>query len=234
MAELLPYASRTGTRRNLAALRAANWRLLVSAEGVHRTEGFEHYGIDDGAWTAFQQYLKGLRPAPILNKRKFIKVVVELGAGADFTVVPDIVAGGRASLELSLRWLSWVLKHCRRALIAVQDGMVAHDVAHLLGSQVGIFVGGTTEPRRGFPNGWKLDTMCGWADLARARGAWCHVGRVNSALRINKVALAGATSFDGTSASRYAVTLPDLDRATRQQFLVLPTAPGASNRKDRR
>jgi hypothetical protein len=34
------YASRTGTRRNLAALRAAGWRLLVSATGVHRHEGF--------------------------------------------------------------------------------------------------------------------------------------------------------------------------------------------------
>lgn len=37
---MLGYASRTGTRRNLAALRAAGWRLLVSATGVHRDEGF--------------------------------------------------------------------------------------------------------------------------------------------------------------------------------------------------
>ena len=28
---MIAYASRTGTRRNLAALRAAGWRLLVSA-----------------------------------------------------------------------------------------------------------------------------------------------------------------------------------------------------------
>ena len=39
---MIAYASRTGTRRNLAALRGANWRLLVSATGVHRTEGLWH------------------------------------------------------------------------------------------------------------------------------------------------------------------------------------------------
>jgi hypothetical protein len=35
---ILGYASRTGTRRNLAALQGADWRLLVSAKGELRTE----------------------------------------------------------------------------------------------------------------------------------------------------------------------------------------------------
>ncbi len=51
---MIAYASRTGTRRNLAALRDAGWRLMVSARGVLRTEGFP-YGLDNGAWTAFQR-----------------------------------------------------------------------------------------------------------------------------------------------------------------------------------
>jgi hypothetical protein len=42
------YASRTGTRRNLAALRDAGWRLLVSAEAELRTEGMR-YALDNGA-----------------------------------------------------------------------------------------------------------------------------------------------------------------------------------------
>lgn len=50
---MIAYASRTGTRRNLDALRGAGWRLLVSATGVHRHEGFR-YAIDNGAWTAYQ------------------------------------------------------------------------------------------------------------------------------------------------------------------------------------
>lgn len=48
--DLDAYASRTGTKRNLAALRAAGWGLFVSAAGVHRSEGFR-FIIDNGAAT---------------------------------------------------------------------------------------------------------------------------------------------------------------------------------------
>ena len=44
-------------------------------------------------------------------------------------------------------------------------------------------------------------------------------GRVNTQRRIRLCAAAGADSFDGTSASRYAVTLPGLDSARRQPDL---------------
>lgn len=222
MAELIAYASRTGTRRNLDALRAACWRLIVSATGVHRTEGFA-YGIDNGAWTLHQASLKkkkrlkkGAKPAKPLTRtmvhRLFIKLMINHGRGADFAVAPDIVAGGAASLALSMKWLPWCLQHTRVVLIAVQDGMASSDVEHLLGDRIGVFVGGSTE--------WKLETMAAWADLAKKRGAWCHVGRVNSPMRIRKVALAGATSFDGSNASRFAVNIPELDDATRQQHLI--------------
>ena len=147
MIEILPYASRTGTRKNLAGLRARGWRLLVSATGVHRTEGFANYAIDNGAWTAHQKKIA-------FDSRAFIKVVIALGMLADWIAVPDIVAGGRASLNLSLKWLPWVLRHTKRALIPVQDGMVEDDIRDLLGDRVGIFVGGSTP--------WKLSTMAGW------------------------------------------------------------------------
>lgn len=51
---LIGYASRTGTRRNLALLRECGWRLLVSAAGVLRHEGFR-YALDNGAWSAYTQ-----------------------------------------------------------------------------------------------------------------------------------------------------------------------------------
>lgn len=214
MAELISYAVRTGTKRNLAGIRKMGWRLLVSAAGDHRSEGFEDVGIglDNGAWSV---RASGEYPTPL--KRRFIRLMCAMGAIADWSVPPDIVAGGGASLALSLRWLPWVLKHCRRALLAVQDGMSIEQLRPYLGSDVGIFVGGTTP--------WKLNTMAGWADLAHDRGAWCHVARVNSPLRIRKVALAGATSFDGSSASRYAVGQPALGRAVDQQFFVLKEKP---------
>lgn len=200
---MLAYASRTGTRRNLDALRAADWRLLVSARGVLRNEGFP-YALDNGAWTS---YCKG-QP---FDDTAFVKALRLLGGGADWVVLPDIVAGGLPSLEMSLRWMRQVLDECGRALLAVQDGMVVKDVRHFIGPRVGIFVGGSTE--------WKLSTMHQWGVLGKECGAWVHVGRVNTARRIRACAAAGADSFDGTSCTRFAQTVKPLDAARRQADL---------------
>lgn len=201
---MIAYASRTGTRRNLAALAAAGWRLMVSARGTLRTEGFR-YALDNGAWTSFQ------RGEPF-DAGAFERPVARLGADADWIVVPDIVMGGLASLRFSRLWLGRLRR--RRTLrgatflIAVQNGMESRHVRRLIGPRVGIFVGGDTA--------WKLATMAMWARLAHARGAICHVGRVNSVRRIRLCAAAGVDSFDGSGVSRFASALPPLDLARRQ------------------
>ena len=201
---MIAYASRTGTRRNLDALRRAGWRLMVSARGALRTEGFR-YALDNGAWTSFQ------RGEPF-DEAAFERAIVRLGADADWIVVPDIVMGGIASLKFSRTWLARLRN--RRALakarfmVAVQNGIAPAHVRDLVGPRVGIFVGGDTE--------WKLATMAGWARFAHARGATCHVGRVNSARRIRLCAGAGVDSFDGSGVSRFAAALPPLDLARRQ------------------
>jgi hypothetical protein len=202
----MAYASRTGTRRNLDLLRALGWGLMISATGVHRAEGFARWAVDNGAWTAHSKK----RP---WDEAAFVKVVERLGPGADFIVAPDIVAGGLASLRLSETWLPRLAPvGARRVLIAVQDGMTAPDVAGLLGPDVGLFVGGSCEA----PTWWKTTTLPVWGQLARERGAYLHVGRVNTARRIRLCALAGAHSFDGSSATRFAVTARPLDNARRQ------------------
>lgn len=200
----MAYASRTGTRRNLAALRDRGWRLLVSARGAHRSEGFP-YALDNGAWTSFQ------RGEPF-DVDAFSRLLASHGDGADWVVAPDIVGGGLASLDLSLSWLPRCTSSCTSVLIAVQDGMVPADVAGIVGGTIGIFVGGSTE--------WKLASLPMWGAYARDRGVWCHVGRVNSRRRIFQCLAAGATSFDGTSASRYALSLPNLDGARKQTVIT--------------
>jgi len=125
----MAYASRTGTRRNLEALRAHGWGLFVSATGVLRTEGFSTYALDNGAWTAHRQG----RP---FDERAFLAAVDLLGEGAQFVVVPDIVCGGLASLRLSEAWLPRLDGVGRRRLLAVQNGMVPADVRGLLSSEV--------------------------------------------------------------------------------------------------
>lgn len=204
---MVPYASRTGTRRNLEGLRRNGWHLIVSATGVLRTEGMP-YAIDNGAWTAFQQGRK-------FDEDAFMRAIDKLGEGADWIVLPDIVAGGRASLDYSLLWMERLRGIPTRLLLAVQDGMEIADVKSHLSPAVGIFVGGSTE--------WKTATAGAWGSVARRRNCYLHVGRVNSVRRIRLCAAAGANSVDGTSASRFAVTLPTLDAASRQADMFSAT-----------
>lgn len=195
----MAYASRTGTRRNLAALRAAGWRLLVSARGALRSEGFP-YALDNGAWTAFQRGEPFDVPA-------FEKAVALLGKGADWIVVPDKVADREASLAMAREWLPR-LRGIAPLLFAVQDGMTEGDVP----DECGVFLGGSTE--------WKLATMRQWGEFCRRTGRYYHVARVNTQRRIAQAKEAGAHSIDGSSASRFADSLPRLQRAMAQEAMV--------------
>jgi len=196
---MIPYASRTGTKINLDLMRANRWGLLVTPVCL-RTEGFDLYALDNGAWSAYQK-------GEPFNESAFIKAVEQLGQDAQFIVVPDIVCGGLDSLAYSLSWLP-KLQGFKRLLIAVQDGMRACDVRHLVSSSVGIFVGGSSE--------WKEQSLRIWGQLASETGCYLHVGRVNTRRRIRLCQDAGADSFDGTSASRFAKTIPLIDNSVRQ------------------
>lgn len=198
--KLQGYASRTGTKRNLSALKEAGWRLLISARGCLRNEGMP-YALDNGAWTAFQQ---GTR----FDESAFLRAVDAVGEKADWIVIPDIVAAGKRSLDYSLAWLQRMKSLPTPLLLAVQDGMTPDDVRDYLSPAVGIFVGGSST--------WKEQTAVMWGKLSRRRNCRLHIGRVNSQRRISICAAAGANSFDGTSATRFAVTLPPLDAASRQ------------------
>jgi hypothetical protein len=199
---VIGYATRTGTRRNLALLREYGWRQLVSA--AHRTSWYlelARYAIDNGAWTAH-------RLGTPWDASAFSRCVDQLGARADWIVAPDIVCGGAESLALSRAWLG-CLPGLR--LIAVQDGMQPSDLEDLIGDDVGLFVGGSTE--------WKERSLTAWGQLSHRAGCYLHVARVNSKRRIRLAALAGADSIDGTSCSRYADTIGKLSGALAQRTL---------------
>jgi len=197
---MIAYASRTGTRRNLAALREAGWRLIVTPVCL-RTEGFR-YALDNGAWSAHRRGLQWDADA-------FVRALVKLGMHADFVVLPDIVGQGTASLKRSRTWLPIVSGYTGRCLVPVQNGVDPAEVRALLSERVGLFVGGDTT--------WKLATLGYWGRMAHEAGCYLHVGRVNTARRIRRVESAGAHSFDGTSVTRYAETLRALEEARQQR-----------------
>lgn len=195
---MIVYQSRTGTRRNLAEMRRYGFRLMVSMMGVWRTEGFA-YALDNGAWSCFTQGIAW-------DEERFREFYRLLGPEADFVVVPDIVAGGLASLRRSKKWLP-ELDGLR--LVPVQNGMSLDDVRPLLSDTVGIFVGGDDE--------WKESTMRSWGQLAREVGCYLHVGRVNTRRRVRLCQEAGADSIDGSSVSRFGDNAPLISRWASQE-----------------
>ncbi len=208
---MISYASHTGTRRNLAALRGAGWRLMITPYTRGRsTHGFP-YALDNGAWADFTA-------GRDFNDNGFRDLVDRMGREADWVVAPDVVEGGVASLRLSLTWLAQLLTRSRLVLIPVQDGMEPKDMEHVvLAGHIGVFLGGSTA--------WKEATMRQWGEFCAEKGCYYHVGRVNSIRRMALAHQAGADSVDGSSASRYAVTLPKLDFAVRQPDLWAPWLP---------
>jgi len=205
---MIAYASNTQGKRNLAALHAAGWHILLTP-GKHAEPpaGF-FYAIDNGAWAAY-------RNGTPFDGDGFAELVDRHGGGAEFVIIPDKVAEGNASLEFSKSWLER-LRHLRLILLPVQDGMDPRDVGALLERhpRMGIFLGGTTD--------YKLRTMHGWGMVAFAMRRYYHVGRVNTVKRIRLCAEAGADSFDGTSATMYSCTVPMLNRARLQPSLLSP------------
>lgn len=205
---MICYASRTGTKRNLDLLRRCGWRLLVSATGVWRTEGFQ-YAIDNGAWTAFKN-------GTAFNADLFMRLVEKLGEGADWIVIPDIVEGGLKSLEFSLSWIPR-LRGVAPLLLPVQDGMEPGYLEGVIGREIGVFIGGS--------DGFK-ERADKWGKLAKERGCHLHMGRVNSARRIKIARAVGCHSIDGSSASRFAVTTWKLTSAARQEPIDLEFSAG--------
>lgn len=181
------YASRTGTGRSLALFREWGWRLMVSARGVLRTEGFA-YALDNGAWTAHQR-------GESFSDSAFLRALTELGAAAEWVVVPDVVADAVATLAFAERWLPLLGQH--RPMLVLQDGMTPGEIDAWRDGRglYGVFVGGSS--------GWKDATLAIWAGWARDRGLVCHVGRVNTLDRLRRCVEARVDSVDGSGVSRF-------------------------------
>ena len=210
----MAYAT-LSTGRSARRMYDAGWGIFVTPEAyVKNRPQFAAclswdppmpYAIDNGAWSAY------LRDEP-WDPLPWRALLGPYGPGADFVVVPDIVAGGLDSLARSEEYLPVVHENSRLALIPVQDGMSPDDLRPLLGPRVGVFVGGTTE--------FKEATLASWSSLCKEFGTWCHVGRVNSIRRTFLCGNALVDSIDGTSAVRFSKTLGKLDAARRQMTLM--------------
>ena len=212
----VPFASLTGTRSTAAALAQAGWGALITPDTYRpgrvsaAIEAGAPIAIDNGAWSVYQRGGDWVSDMA----KTFCALVEGYGKRAAFVVAPDIVAGGGASLDLSRRYLPWLLERARVVLVPVQDGMDPGDVAELLDQYpgAGLFVGGSTE--------WKWRTAPEWVALGARFGVPVHLARVNSQRAIRAAGAMGASSYDGTSAVQFPSSLDRLQRERAQLPLL--------------
>ena len=126
----------------------------------------EKWGFDNGA---FGWWLKG-KPFDEFTFALRLQRAIETGYVPHIAVVPDLVAGGMASLDFSLGWLAR-LPHKWPWYLALQDGMSQSSVAQVIEMFDGLFLGGTDKFK---------GTAQQWCDLAHSRGKRFHYGRAGS------------------------------------------------------
>lgn len=122
---------------------------------------------------------------------RYVAYRIEAGVlpAPDFIVMPDIVAGGAASLTRSVEELASVPPELPVRYVVVQEGMALAQVAEVLPQFGGVFVGGASMA-------WKLETSPDWIALAHAHGVRCHIGRIGTVERLELARRLGADSVD--------------------------------------
>jgi hypothetical protein len=142
----------------------------------------EPWGFDNGAW-GFRE--EGWTPA---NEGKFLvrlNRAMAIPWHPYMAILPDIVAGGDKSLELSVSWIGnlppW------KWYVAVQDGMTVAKVVNILDKVEGIFLGGSDEYKKyaGY-----------WCQVAHHLGKKFHYGRAGTMGKLAHAIMIGADSLD--------------------------------------
>jgi hypothetical protein len=164
--------------------------IMVIRGRLMRNRPWEHrirWAYDNGAW---MDHVRGAAFDADAWQRE-LELIARLPTrdAPDFCVLPDIVAGGHASLDLSLSWLPRVRGVHWHWYLPVQDGVELADIPEELPDWcAGIFVGGSTA--------WKLRTARIWSEAAHRRGMMCHVGRVGSVRRLRHMKSLGIDTID--------------------------------------
>lgn len=220
---MLYYVVRPTNARSVAACHEHSFGVLLSplsvssggklidmSAHVHPLPGLP-YVFDNGAWSCHQAGVEW-EPGPLMRLAERLGLDdtgrYREGLGRGWLALPDIVGGGQASLDRSLRFLEqhrngFLGEQVAHWLLVVQDGMTPAEVRPLLERHhLGIFVGGSTA--------WKWSTVHDWAEVGLDLGCYVHVGRVNTSRRMRLCRDLGVSSADGSSVSMFSVNAPKL------------------------
>lgn len=179
------YIGVGGNRKHLKVLRDTGWGRMISASDFRSPAYGISWALDNGAWNC---YTRGVP----FDEDRFLKVLGRIPPGMepDFAIIPDLVGGGLASIEMSKGWIPRLPRRWPWYLV-VSGGVEVQDVLPLLEAVDGIFVG--------MPMDWKIRTGRTWVELAHDHGLKCHIGAVGTHRRMIWANRIGADSIDSTT-----------------------------------
>lgn len=175
----------TRTVRDLAAKGVPNLGHLLTPKNGNRVDTILETGLpwacDNGAFSGFDAGEFRLFLGKISGKRQAL-----------FVAIPDVVGDARETVKMFGEWRDEVAATGHPVAFVLQDGQ--EDLE--LPDADCYFIGGSTR--------FKLsETAMGLAQDGKRRGAWVHIGRVNSERRIRIAAEMGCDSFDGGSMAMF-------------------------------
>jgi hypothetical protein len=171
------YLATASTRPVRDAMRAGYLGQMVTPLSGNRLEPGVPFGLDNGCFSS-----NGWNET---RWRRTLERYADVPSCL-FAVVPDVVANAAATDELWERWAPVVRDHGYRPAYVLQDGCGQPPADAPV-----LFNGGSTA----FKLGEEARRL---VHEAKARGIWCHMGRVNSLRRLRVAAADGYDSVDGT------------------------------------
>lgn len=170
----------TGDRELLKELRELRWGRMWVDRKPTPYEG-EPWGFDNGAFTDW----KGGKPFDADRFQRRLEAAYAVGRPY-LAVCPDIVAGGKRSLDFSLEWMTRLPSDWPWYL-AVQDGMRFGDLIPAIDEFSGVFLGGT--------NAFKLQAI-DWRRFADHNGKPFHYARAGTLKKLDHAKRIRSTSLD--------------------------------------
>lgn len=175
----------TRSHTNVNLLMQHGWGRMYQESAPKPFPG-EPWGFDN---CAFLYYRRGTEFDADAYCRR-LDLAMQVGTPY-IAVVPDVVAGGTASLDFSWDWfgVKRVLPDNWPWYLAVQDGMSRRDVEGVIrGGWTGLFLGGT--------NRFKQQTAWMWRELAAEFGIKFHYGRAGTLKKVEHAKVIKADSLD--------------------------------------
>lgn len=185
------YVADRRAHRNGNLYHRYGWGRMWSHDYIKKIDPDEPCGFDNGAYNAWMK--RTTFPRDRFLRR--IEYAFDEGITPTLAVLPDIVTGGRRSLDLSFWWFHHGdLPDWWPWYLAVQNGIDPDHLPDDMGEIAGIFLGGD-DHYKGTAHVWRRWTS--------ERGLRFHYGRCSRVRRVEAAIRIGADSLDSLTMSPF-------------------------------